>query len=73
MPVKRDTKKNPFCTTSEKLFLKDQRFDNHWVRHSLMKTVESDSLQGRKDTKEGGDKKTTLICEFYKYIKEYSR
>ena len=33
MPIKRGTKNNPFCTSSEKLFLKDVQFDNNWVVH----------------------------------------
>ena len=33
MHVKHDTKNYLFCTYSDKLFLKDNCFDNSWVRH----------------------------------------
>ena len=39
MPLKRDTKKNPYFISSTKLFLKDILQDNHWVGHSVMKPV----------------------------------
>ena len=39
MPAKRDRKKNPICTSTDELFLKDGKFDNHWVGHSVMKSV----------------------------------
>ena len=41
MLIKRD-KKNPFCTSSDKLFLKDGKFDNNWVGYSVMKLVEAE-------------------------------
>ena len=39
MPLKRDTKKNPYFISSTKLFLKYILQDNHWVGHSVMKPV----------------------------------
>ena len=39
MPRKRDTKKTPFCMSSKTLFLKDGLQYNHWVGHSVMKSV----------------------------------
>ena len=48
MTVKHDTKKNPFCTSSEKLSLKYEKFDNNWVGHSVMKPVDAESSQRRK-------------------------
>ena len=47
MPVKRDTKNNSFCTYSEKMFLKDGKFDNYWVGKPVMKPVDADSFQKR--------------------------
>ena len=43
--------------------------DNHWVTHSVMKQVDTELFQIRKDTKEGGhDKMTTLIWILYKNV-----
>ena len=39
MLIKRD-KKNPFCTSSDKLFLKDGKFDNIWFGHLVVKPVD---------------------------------
>ena len=65
MPVKHDTKKNTFCTSSEEFYLKDGQFDNNWLGQSVMKSVDSELFQRRKDIKEQGeDKMTTLIWIF---------
>ena len=45
--VKRDRKNYYFCKSSEKIFLKDVRFDNHWVEQSVVKLVDAESFQRR--------------------------
>ena len=55
MPVKLDTKKNPFCTSTEKSSLKDGNFDNNWVGNSVMKTVDDELFQRTKDIQEKGE------------------
>ena len=45
MPVIRETKKNSFCTSSERLFLKDGNFNNNWVGHKVIKPVHAKSFQ----------------------------
>ena len=35
------TKNKPSCTSSEKLFKKNENIDNFWVGHSVMKPVDS--------------------------------
>ena len=41
MPLKSDTKKNPFCMSYTRFFLKYGLHNNHWVGHSLMKPVDA--------------------------------
>ena len=53
-------KNNPFYTSSEKCFLKDVNRDNHWVGHSVMKPVDDEFFQRRRDIKEGVDDKKGL-------------
>ena len=48
IPVKRDTKNNPFCKSSEKLSLKGWNFDNGWVGHSVMKPVDVELFYKKK-------------------------
>ena len=60
MPVIRKTKKNSFCTSSEKLFLKDGNFDNNWVGQKVIKPVHTKSFQRIICTKEGGEEKWQL-------------
>ena len=55
MPVKFDTKNNPFCTSSEKLCLKGEIFNNHWFGHSVMTPVNAGLFQIIKYMKEGGE------------------
>ena len=55
MPVKHDTKKNTFCTSSEKFSLKDGKIDNNWVGQSVMKPVDSELFQRREYIKEKGE------------------
>ena len=50
-------KNNPFFTSSSKYLLKYEHFDNRWFEHSVMKTVDAESFQRRKDIKEGRNKK----------------
>ena len=45
MPLKRDTKKTPFCMSSNKFFLKDGIHNNDWVRHSVMKPDDDEALK----------------------------
>ena len=45
--VKLDNKKIPICKSSEKIFLKDVTFDNHWVEQSAVKLVDAESFQIR--------------------------
>ena len=69
MPVKFDTKNHPFCTSSEKLFLKDGNFDNHWVGHSVIKFVDAEFFQIRNETKERGERKMmTFLCRSYNRV-----
>ena len=42
------TKNNPFCTSSQKLFLKNVNTENNWVGHSVIKPVEAESLKKKK-------------------------
>ena len=43
MPVNRDTKKNPFCTSSVIFyFFKHGNFDNNWVGHLFIKPVDAE-------------------------------
>ena len=60
IPVKSDTKSNPSYKYSDKLFLKDREFDNRWVGQSLMKPVDTELFQRRKDIKEVGEEKNDL-------------
>ena len=41
MPLKRNTKKNPFCMSYTNLFLKGGLQDHNWVSKSVMKPVEA--------------------------------
>ena len=41
MPLKRNTKKNPFFMSFNELFFKDGLKYNHWIGHSVMKPVDS--------------------------------
>ena len=50
-------KNNPFCTSPEKILLKDRKFDNHWVGHSVMKSVDAELFQIIKYIKEADDEK----------------
>ena len=40
IPIKRDKKMNPFCTSSVNCVLKNVKADNNWVGHSVMKPVD---------------------------------
>ena len=54
VPLKRYTKKTPFCMSSNKFFLR-YRYglqDSYWVGNSLMKTVDSVAFQKRKAMRE---------------------
>ena len=62
-------KNNLFCTSSEKLFLKDVKINNHWVGPSVVKPVDVESFQINKDIKEGGKEKN---YDFYMYTIEES-
>ena len=53
MPLKRDTKKNPFRMYSNKFFLKDSLHYNHWFGHSVIKPVDVVVFQKRKALREG--------------------
>ena len=61
MPVKCDTKKKFFCTSSEKLFLKDGKFDNIWFGHLVVKPVDFQSFQRIKYIKERGEEKNDVF------------
>ena len=41
MPIKRDTKKTPFCMSFNRVFSKDDLQDNNCVGHSLIKPVDA--------------------------------
>ena len=42
-----------------------KQMDNHWIGESVMKSVDDESSQRRKDIKEGGEeKKMILIWRF---------
>ena len=51
MPLKRNTKKNPFFMSSKKILLKYGLQDNHWVGHSAMKPVDDVAAEKRKSTR----------------------
>ena len=57
VPIKRYTKKTPFCMYSNKLFLKYGLKDSYWVRHSVMKPFYTVEFQKRKETREGNNTK----------------
>ena len=67
MPIKY-FKNNQFFTSSDKLFLKDDKIFNHWFGHSVMKPVDSESLKTHTRThtlkKEAREKMATLIKIF---------
>ena len=48
---------NNFFTSSEKKFLKDINFENHYVGHSVIKPVDAESFHKRKDIKERFEEK----------------
>ena len=51
------TKKEPLLYIFRKLILKDEKTNNHCAGHSVMKPVDAEQFQRRKDIKEGGNKK----------------
>ena len=53
MPTKRDTKKSPFCMSSNKFFVKYSLQDNYWVGHSVTKPVGIADFQKIKGIREG--------------------
>ena len=53
VPLKLDTKKTPFCMSSNKLFLKDGLHDNNRVGKPVMKPVDYVTFQKRKALMEG--------------------
>ena len=61
MPLKRDTKKTPFCMYSNKLFLKDGIQDNHWVGHLVMRLVNDVAFQKRNALREDNNDKSDNI------------
>ena len=54
-PLKRYTKKTPFCMSYSKFFLTYGLQDNHWVGHALMKPVDATSFQKRQALREGNN------------------
>ena len=45
LPLKHDTKKTPFCMSSNKLFLKYGLHYNHWVVKSVIKPFDAVAFQ----------------------------
>ena len=48
-------KENPFCMSSNELFVKDGLHDNHWVNHSVINHVDAVEFQNRNSKREGND------------------
>ena len=48
LPKIHDVKKKPFGTSSQKLYLKDKTHKNHFVGHSLMKSMDVDEFFKRR-------------------------
>ena len=57
MPIKRDTKKKTFCTSS-KIFLKSSLQDNNWAGKSVMKPVYDMAFQKINSIREGSNYKS---------------
>ena len=65
MPLKRDTKKTPFCMSSNKLSLKYCLQDNHLVGQSVMRPADAVIFHTIKALREGNNEKaTTFKCRF---------
>ena len=61
VPLKKDTKKTPFCMSDNKLFFNYGIQDNNWVGHSVIKPVDAVIFQKRKALRKGGNEKETTL------------
>ena len=64
MPLKCDTKKAPFCMSSNKFLLKCILKDNHWVWNLVMKPIDAMAFQKRKSMMEVNNDKINNIPRY---------
>ena len=58
VPLKRKSKKTPFCMSYNTFSLKDSIHNNHWVGNSVIKPVYAVAFQKRKSLREGNNDKS---------------
>ena len=61
-------KTNPLCTFSENYFSNDGKIDNHWVRHSVMKTVDAESFKEEQTPNNEANRKKDFEMEFLEEV-----